>query len=169
MPVTYEPISSQTLSSAASSITFSSIPSTWTDLRLIFVGKSTNTGTGSDALIMRYNSDTANNYSYTHLRGDGTSVSANTYSNQTSLYGGEFSLGGSPGPSMTSFDIFSYSGNTYKSCLITNASNRNGAGWVYNFVGLWRSTSAITSITLSSVNYTMAIGTTATLYGIKAA
>ena len=63
MASTYEPIATTTLGSAASSITFSSIPATYTDLRLVLVHTpSASTGNAQ----MQFNSDTATNYSYTY-------------------------------------------------------------------------------------------------------
>jgi hypothetical protein len=163
MPLTYEPISTTTLGSA-STITFSSIPSTYTDLRIVLVGLVTN----ADAGIMRFNSDTASNYSFTQVRSDGTTASSSRSSNQTNIYIGEYTS--TAIPSLTTIDIFSYAGSTFKASLITNNADKNGSGNIFNFVALYRSTTAISSITLSCVNYTnFAVGTTATLYGIKAA
>ena len=59
---TYEPIATQTLASAAATITFSSIAATYTDLRLIFAKP-----IGGSSLLLRFNSDTATNYSWTYL------------------------------------------------------------------------------------------------------
>jgi hypothetical protein len=163
MPTTYEPIATTTLGSA-STITFSSIPSTYTDLRIVLVGLVSS----GDAGIMRFNSDTASNYSFTQVRGNGSTGSSSRSSNQTNIYIGEYTS--TSIPSLTTIDIFSYAGSTFKTALITNNADTNGGGNIFNFVSLYRSTSAISSITLSCVNYTnFAVGTTATLYGIKAA
>lgn len=169
MPSTYEPIATQTLGSAASSITFSSIPSTYTDLKVIVLPRSVDGGTGSDSLILRYNSDTGTNYSNTRIRGNGTAAYSGKNINQTSVYVGEFALAGSPGPSLITIDIFSYSNSTFKTLLASNSADLNDSGNVFAFCGLWRSTAAISTLTLSGVNYQFNTGSTATLYGIKAA
>lgn len=154
-------IATTTLGSAASSITFNSISSAYTDLRLVV----THTGTsGYVSLIMTFNSDTGTNYSNTYLRGNGSAASSGRNTSQSNIwlnYDGAYTI-----PNFHSVDIFSYGGSTYKTCLITGAEDRNGAGNAYNQVGLWRSTSAINTITLTADSGTYAIGTTATLYGI---
>lgn len=161
MPATYESIATTTISSPTSSITFSGIASSWTDLRISF---SALAGTGSQ-LTMRLNSDTSSNYSYQDFIGTGSSVSGNRSTNATSFvmhYNGfDATL-----PTFVPIDIFSYAGSTYKTVLYGWNADRNGSGYVKYSVGLWRSTSAITSVTLTS-DGTMAAGTIATLYGIK--
>jgi hypothetical protein len=161
MPATYEPIATQTLVSAGT-ITFSSIPATYTDLRLIF----TVIGTGTNDTYLRFNSDTATNYSITTLTGNGSAASSGRSTSQTLINLDEAIAAQ---PSFFSVDIFSYAGSTFKTVLANLNSDRNGSGYVSNRAGLWRSTSAITSITLSPSASTFAIGTSATLYGIKAA
>ena len=165
---TYEPIATQTLASAASSITFSSIAASWTDLRLVLVASQTTAG---QYLKMTYNGDTATNYSRTTLVGSGTAASSTNTPNTAYLPLGDIEVVGSSTtiPFMSTMDIFSYAGSTYKTELATISADQNGSGAVLRQVGLWRSTSAITSITITSSSGNMSIGTTATLYGIKAA
>ena len=156
MAVTYDKIATTTLSSAASSITFSSIPATYTDLRIIFRQLSS-----SNQSVLWFNSDTANNYSYTTMYGSGTS---------TGSYNGSLTIPLHVGSGTNTFytvDLFSYTGSIYKSVLTTLNEDSNGSGYVGNTVGLWRSTSAINTIQISSNgsgNYS--VGTIATLYGI---
>jgi len=162
---TYDLIASQTLGSAASSITFSSIAASWTDLRLVL------TYQGSAALLpaFRFNSDTASNYSITSLYGDGSSAASNKAVSQTILDdANSYSTVGQPG--LTNVNIFSYAGSTYKTILMQSSSDHNGSGYVSNSVGLWRSTSAITTITITDYSgLSFGSGTTANLYGIRAA
>jgi hypothetical protein len=165
MPTTYEPIQSYTLGSAAPSITFSSIVGTYTDLRLVLVAKSDS----AQYFGVTFNGDTTTSYSHTKLSGSGAAVNSTRDSNISRIrfYG----LGDLPDTqfALTTLDIFSYAGGTNKTALATLQSDVNGTtGWVQMQVGLWRNTSAITSITLtmnSTSNF--ATGTTATLYGIK--
>lgn len=77
MPATYEPISTTTLSSATTSINFTSIPATYTDLRIVWVYQTT---TGGSYPIINFNSDAASNYSYITLFGAGSSSGASQYS-----------------------------------------------------------------------------------------
>ena len=165
MATTYEPIATTTLTSTAASITFSSISSAYTDLRLVVVAKN---GSGIDNLLMRFNSDSATNYSSTWIQGSGTAAASSRSSNITGVRS-RWSEG-STQFALTTFDIFSYAGSTYKTVLATGSSDTNGSGYVTCTVSLWRSTSAITSITLvPQLTGLYSIGTTATLYGIKAA
>jgi hypothetical protein len=167
---TYDLIASQTLASAAASITFSSIAASWTDLRLVLVGKNV---TGNSSLLIRFNGDTSGStlYSSTKLIGTGTAASSSastSTNNWNTFYFGLPNTANTFG--FASIDIFSYTGSTYKTGLITCSNDANGSGDVDRVVGLYSSTSAITSITLSNQStYTFDVGTTAYLYGIKAA
>lgn len=154
-------IATQTLASAAASITFSSIAASWTDLRLVIVGKAAS-GLGSNGII-RFNGSTTG-YSQTRINGDGASA---TSSSATSASGLNIVLGGSVSdaqPQMFTFDVFSYAGSTFKTTLMTGSADLNGSGNVIRSVGLWQTTSAITQIVF--LGSTMDIGTTATLYGL---
>jgi len=160
MPATYEPIATTTLSSASNTIDFTSITSSYTDLRLIFAVSSVNSDNWAR---LRFNSDTGTNYSQTYITGDGTSASASTTTSFTNL------LLGYPSnvyPGLFIVDILSYAGSTYKSCLISEAQDNNGSGQTRGWAGYWRSTSAITSINIYFSGLTYSAGTTATLYGI---
>lgn len=163
---TYEPIATQTLASAATTITFSSIAASWTDLRLIIVAKEASAT--YDFLQLQFNGDTSTNYSYTDLYGTGSSASSGRVSNAAAI-----TINRGSGLTATygfySADIFSYVGSTYKTILTTGSEDNNGSGGVTRTVGLWRSTSAITSLLIKTNGSDIAIGTTATLYGIKAA
>jgi hypothetical protein len=164
MASTYEPIATTTLGSATNTFSFTSIPSTFTDLRLVFVG--TETTAGYNYANIRFNSDTATNYSMTYLQGFGTSASSARNTSITSIRLDEYGLSNTK-PSLCTADIFSYAGSTNKTVLISTAEDYNGVGGVEAKVGLYRSTSAITSITIFNTASNFAIGTSATLYGIK--
>ena len=163
MPATYEPISTVTLGSAASTITFSAIPNTFTDLKLILTG---NSRYATSFLRIRYNGNSSAIYSTTWLSGSGTAAtsSRNTstpYINSVSTF---YTAGNSP--SMAEIDIFSYAGSTNKTCLFRVSGDQNGIGFVNPAVGLWSNTSAITSVTVELNGDEWSSGTTATLYGI---
>lgn len=162
MPATYEPIATTTLGSAASTITFSSIPSTFTDLRIVMIG--TAQSASFLAGLVRFNSDTGSNYSYTWMYGDGSAAGSGRASNQTTINLINWTSINSTTPGLLTFDVLSYAGSTNKTILGTGSNDQNGSGSVERVVGLWRSTSAINTITLSNAFGT---GFTATLYGIK--
>jgi len=167
MPATYEPIATQTLGSATATITFSSIAASWTDLRLSLVGSVTSAST---QYYLRFNGVSSGGpYSGTYLGGDGTTASSTRYTSSNEIPINGINTGGTTTPHFFITDIFSYAGSTYKTCLIEISHDRNGSGFVERAVGLWRSTAAITSVTITLNSGNMAAGTTATLYGIKAA
>ena len=162
---TYEAIATQTLGSAAASVTFSSIPGTYTDLVIVC---NTVRTTSLDNIGIRFNSDTGSNYSWTILKGNGTVASSDRRSNVTDII---FNVYNADAPAAGILQIQNYANTTtYKTAL--SRSSGAAAGYVYATVGLWRNTAAITSITLFDEGTTSAVintGSTFTLYGIKAA
>ena len=162
MASTYEPIATTTLGSAASSYTFSSIPSTYTDLVLVTVG--TLSGGTDRGLLFQVNSDTGTNYSLTLLDGNGTSASSGRDTNSNF---GNAGLASTSNQCVSIAHFMNYANTTtYKTVL----SRGNNSGYrVRAAVSLWRSTSAISSITIYDSAYNLSSGFTATLYGIKAA
>jgi hypothetical protein len=168
MPRTYEPIASQTLGSNAASVTFSDIPGTYTDLRLVAFARSTRSAT-NDFLLLRFNSDSGSNYSRTYLYGNGTSALSTRNSNLTLATVDSFPAANSSSGIFcaTVIDFMSYANtNVFKTVLSRNSDNSlTGAT-----VNLWRSTSAITSILLYPENGpNLASGSTFSLFGLKAA
>ncbi len=161
---TYTPIATTTFGSAASSYTFSSIPSTYTDLQLVIYVP---TNSVNDDLYMQVNSDTGTNYSATWLRGNGTAASS---ARNTAASGARLTDLSSPQTTTSNTSIvqlMNYSNaTTYKTFM--NRGN-NAATGVDAFVCLWRSTAAINTIKIYPASGSMAIGTTLTLYGIAAA
>jgi hypothetical protein len=163
MAITYEPIATSTLGSTVSSITFSSISSAYTDLRLVFTELSVGTG---GYVGLQFNTDSGTNYSATVLRGNGSAASSARDIDLTVLTVTFDGVSTSTIPALTTIDIFSYTGSTYKTLLAQTSGDNNGSGFVYSTAGLWRSTAAITSIKLLAQNWNFTAGTTATLYGI---
>lgn len=165
MALTYDPIATTTLGSANSTITFSSIPGTFTDLRLVIVANQTGS---NDLPVIRFNGDTGNNYSHTHIGGNGSAGFSGRSSNASGIrfMSNTPFLTGSR-PNLTIVDIFSYSATSVFKSVLANANNNDGgSGSIWRSVGLWRNTAAITSVTLNVGIETMTAGSTATLYGI---
>lgn len=164
---TYEPISTTTLTSAATSITFSSIAATYTDLRAVLVVNGYTTGTRPS---IRFNGDTSSVYSTTRLSGDGSSATSGRNSGNGDIRPSDSDFL-STSKTFLELDVFSYAGSTFKTALAGISNDDNGSGKVLKCVGLWRNTAAITSLTLFCLNASdnFLTGTTATLYGIKAA
>tara|TARA_R110000822_G_scaffold262351_2_gene386738 strand:- start:1673 stop:2173 length:501 start_codon:yes stop_codon:yes gene_type:complete len=166
MPATYEKIATTTLGSTATSFSFSSIPATYTDLRLVMVSI---LQTSLCIPGIRFNGLTTNIMSQVDLYGDGTTAGASSNTSTSRVLFGVAAQTTSD-PAFFACDIFSYAGSTNKTLLVDGYVDRNGSGYVSRSVGLWRNTSAITSLTILEVfGNGFAVGTTATLYGIKAA
>jgi len=164
MPTSTEvAIATTTLSSAASTITFSSIPATYTDLRLV-LNMAPTVGLPPEFRL----NGSASGYSQTTLYGTGSAAGSSRETNVTIGWYGLRRTGVATYPALFTVDIFSYAGNTNKTGLITGNNDRNGAGSVEYHVALWRDTSAVNSITMRIDNgaASYAAGTTATLYGI---
>jgi hypothetical protein len=161
MPKTYEPISTQTLGSATATVTFSSIPSTYTDLVIIFNGAATG---GLSAVSLRFNGDTTTNYSVTRINGDGSSANSGRDTSTDYINAGLADTGNST----SIFHILNYANaTTFKTVLGRGVALSYG---VRQTVGLWRKTpETITSVLLAVVGTTFTSGSTFTLYGIKSA
>lgn len=162
MASTYTPIATYTATGTPASYTFSSIPSTYTDLVLIGSAARGITGSGSADYNVTFNGDTGSNYSVTLLY---ESPASTRSSNRANLNWMGAVGDGNNLPSILHFMNYANT-TTYKTALGRWGSASDGI--VRASVGLWRSTSAINSITITPPNG-IANGSTFTLYGIKAA
>jgi hypothetical protein len=156
---TYTPIATTTLGSSQSTVTFSGIASTYTDLVLVING----TASSTNNHLIRFNNDSATNYSYTDLYGDGSSAGSGRASNSTGIF-----IGNGSATNYTKIvQIMNYANTTtYKTAL--NRSN-SPAEAVAAEVGTWRSTTAINRVDVVATAGSMNTGLTMTLYGIAAA
>jgi hypothetical protein len=162
---TYTPIATSTVAVAAASVTFSSLGS-YTDLVLV-VSAQTVINDNVD-LCIQFNGDTGNNYSRTYVLGDGTSAISGNTANSSRIAAPTIS-----GNSVNSgvftpviYNIQNYGNSTtYKTVLARTA---NAKGYDGATVGLWRSTAAITSLTIFPSAGTLNTGSTFTVYGIAA-
>jgi len=157
----YESIATTTLGSAQSTITFSSIPSTYKHLQIRYSANCTATGNP----IVRFNGDTGSNYAYHILYGTGTSAAAVAGSAQTFMYlGTTYSNANVFNGGV--IDILDYANtNKTKTMRVLCGAENNSAGEVALFSGLWNSTSAISSLTITLANFTQY--SSFALYGIK--
>lgn len=161
MPATYEPISTIDVTTSPTSVTFSNIPATYTDL--ILVGSVKVQGL---SLFIRFNSDSGSNYSYAELRGATSTVSSTKSTGST---WGRFLYGNEEEFSLAISHIFDYAGSNFKTLVGSSYNNKGSAGAVAKHISTWRSTSAITSLSLHAGTTGIILGGTITLYGIKAA
>jgi hypothetical protein len=164
-PTDFESISTTTVGTAVSSITFSSIPATYTHLQIRQIAA---TSVADRFFKIQFNSDTATNYSWHYLQGDGATATASA--GATVAYG----INGT-GPNSTTYfgavvtDILDYANtNKYKTTRSLSGADMNGAGgYVQLFSSNWRSTTAITSITLTPSSGNFNQYSSFALYGIK--
>ena len=159
MASTYEKIATTTLGSAAADVTFSSISSAYTDLVIIINGTFS---AGENSYGMRLNGDTSSAYSSTAVYGTSSSSASLRQSNVTRMYLGRTSTAN--GTSIIHLQNYSNT-TTYKTAL----SRGNSDSTVMATVSLWRSTSAVNSITIAQYDFgatNLGAGSTFTLYGI---
>jgi hypothetical protein len=164
---TYVAIATQTAGSPVASVTFSSIPQTYTDLMLVVAGA--NSGAN---FYMRPNADTNNRYSTTYLQGEGTVAQTGRF--DTSALGGNGMLparGAGFSPTNTNIttctiQILNYTNtNTFKTVLSRWGQSTTAVGASVN---LYQSTGAITQLECFPFASNWATGTTFSLYGIAA-
>lgn len=159
---TEEFIAKTTTSSSASTVTLSSIPNNYTDLIVVINYDSATAG--NQSINMRFNGDTATNYSYTYLAGSGSAASSSRGSSDNRIYCGSSSTGTTNIASNSIVNIQNYSNSTtYKTALLRT---NNPDYYVFANVGLWRSTVPITSITFYQTSYNFINGSTFSLYGV---
>jgi hypothetical protein len=167
-PGDFQSIATAVGTGSSGTITFSSIPSTYTHLQLRIIGRSTSTST---TVNVTANSDTGSNYARHYLYGDGSTAGAGANTSQTSMavvfVAQSIDLANSYGVNV--LDILDYSNtNKYKTTRVLTGLDVNGSGgYIQLTSGLWQSTAAISTLTLtlSSANFTTA--SQFALYGIK--
>ena len=174
LPLAFDSISTTAVTSGgAASVTFSSIPSTYTHLQIRLLARTNRTGYSNDLLKVTFNSDTATNYSAFRMYGDGGG--AGTSANNTQAYMEDWIVSSDAAGSnvfgTVVIDVLDYKDtNKHKTLRSLGGFDNNGDGYVALSSGNWRSTSAITSVSIA-----MASGTSFkqyshfALYGIKAA
>lgn len=175
-PWAMERISQVVTTSSATTITFSSIPGTYTNLRLILTGRDTQTSAGSFSMHCKINSDgTAGNYTNTQiLYGAGSSATA-TSSNAATTDGamcGNFPgvNGNANAVGTVCLEFDGYAQTTFYKVVRATEAQYYGSGptlETWSFMFAWKSTAAITTLVISKGSTAFVDGTTATLYGVK--
>jgi hypothetical protein len=166
MPLQLYKIASNDLTTTASSVTFSSIPQGYTDLKVV-VSNRTNSG-GVNIMGITFNGVTTG-YSFRNLEGNGSAAAS----------GGGTSTGGWAGlvqpPSYTantfsSNEIYipNYTSSNNKSWSVDSTTENNAtASYMELIAGSWSNTAAITSIAITDLGGNSFVsGSTFTLYGI---
>jgi hypothetical protein len=170
----YESIATVTVGgTSVSSISFTSIPSTFTHLQLRAITK-TNRNDGGEfqtTIALRFNSDGASNYSYHRLIGNGSNISSTGGPSNAYLY--LYFAASTTSPANTFgvgvYDILNYANtNTYKTVRLLSGVENNTIGVINLGSGVWTNTNAITSISLTTDGgHNFTEYTQFALYGIK--
>ncbi len=170
MALTYEMVDKYTAATAQTSVTFSSIPQTYTDL--VIVTNAIANVTGADLFVVHFNGDNASNtYSLQSVYGTGTTYGTYSANNQVGHVIGNLSTNTSSEYALSTFHIMNYTNTTTWKPFMCRSNSVSTSGIYMDLTaGTWRSTSAITAIQLRTVNgYQIKAGSTLTMYGIKAA
>jgi hypothetical protein len=165
MATTFTKIADVTVGSGgAASIDFTSIPSTYTDLCLVFSLRSSD---GSDYCGLKFN-NSSSSFSSRQIYGNGSGAGSTTRSNND--------LTGSQTPSVYTSNVFSnnaiyipnYTGSANKSYSRDSVFENNGTNAIQTLeAGIWSNTSAINQVTLVHPSATFVQYSTATLYGVS--
>ena len=170
---TYVALATNTLTTTTASVTFSSISGSYTDLVLIVTGQGVFTLNDYLDVGIQFNGDTGSNYSTTQFRGDGVNKTSERYSSEARIRAAHIRgiVTASTEHSTFTINFMNYSNaTTYKTTLSRSGTASTNAS-ITAKVGLWRSTSAITSILIKNDDSASGFhtGTTFSLYGIAAA
>jgi len=162
-------ISSQTLGSSATSISFTSIPQTYTDLFLMMSlrGDLNNPQIGH---FLRFNGDSTSTYSDRQLSGNGSTTSSGSNgAGGTAIYTGQ-------APALTqtantfgntSIYIPNYTSSAVKAVSVDNVrENDSAASIAFIIAGKWTGTSAITSLSIVCEANNWIAGSSISLYGV---
>lgn len=166
----YESIATVTVGAGGSStITFSSIPSTYTHLQLRILGKNNAADNGAWNIFLNFNSSASTSNTFHYLLGDGASVSAGASTGNTHCIAGVFAGSTTTTFSNSIIDILDYKNtNKYKTIRSLNGVDFNGSGSMRFYSNLWQSTQAISSIDITSEgSKTITQYSHFALYGIK--
>jgi hypothetical protein len=159
---TYELINTQILSSTQSSITFdvSSLTSTYKHLQLRTVTRST----GGGNAFMTFNSDTATNYSWHLLYGNGSSALVSSGANSSSMLVTATVPSGANLFTPNVIDILDFASTT-KNKTVRSLGGSPATTEVVFFSGAWRNTAAVTSVTMGLSSFVS--GSRFSIYGIR--
>jgi hypothetical protein len=159
----YDSLATVTLSASTASITFAGIPTGYKHLQVRSISYASN----GSYLRTQFNGDTAANYSWHLVSGQGSSAFTDVGTSDTSM------AGPSQANSANIFcasimDVLDYANtNKYKTARYLGGKDQNGSGNIALHSGSWRNTAAVTSITFFSSGVDFPIYTQFALYGVK--
>jgi len=161
-------------SGGASTISFASIPQTFTDLKVVLSSRSTAGASVAYSIFMKMNNLTTSIYSHKALEGSGAAASSFSQSGvDTAVRAGLINGTGSTASVFSSTEIYipNYTGSNQKSVSIDTVTETNATTIYADLIGyLVASTAAITDLTFSTEpagGVSFAQYSSASLYGIK--
>ena len=161
----------RTTLSSTGTISFTSIPQTYKHLQIRYLARSARTGSTTDELAIRLNSDSGSNYARHRLSGDGATASATGQASQVEIAYNQVPTADSTASIFGAgiIDILDYASTTKNKTTRTLAGNdQNGSGVIRLNSGLWMNTAAVTSIYLfATVGTNFVSSSSFALYGIK--
>ena len=163
----YESIATINGNGSTATITFSSIPSTYSHLQVRVMAR---VAAGGEDLTLRLNGDTGTNYARHRLTGSGSAAAAGALTSTTGIT----TLGSAGMPStaniyaVTVIDILDYANaNKYKTAKMLSGQDSNGSGGVELTSGVWMNTTAVNSLTIRANSSNFPTAASFALYGIK--
>ena len=168
----YESIATVTVGGGgSSSISFSSIPSTFTHLQIRLLARTNDTDAGLDYAKLRFNSDSGANYALHQFFGPGATVTSFGNASQNEIWvqrmANDYLTAGMFAGSIV--DILDYANTSkYKTTRGLGGVDGNGSGRIYFSSGLWQNTNAISSLVITPGSGTTFLQYSQfALYGIK--
>jgi hypothetical protein len=152
------------------SVSFTSIPSTYTHLQIRFNARVVGAGSVNDNVLMQVNSDTGSNYNAHYLYGSGTSALAGATGTASTTYVGRAPQASATGGVYSGqvLDLLDYSNtNKYKTFRSLSGADLNGSGDIFLWSGLWMNTNAINTILIKGASSNLSQYSSFALYGIK--
>jgi hypothetical protein len=164
---TYVALDKATVSGSSTTTVTFTVPSGYTDLFIVTSARNSTSG-GTD-YYMRFNSDTASNYSYTQMIGNGSSAASDRASSASQFNIGYVAGTSGTAPTICRINIQNYSNATTNKAILYNWNSEGAdAKYVLQGVGLWRKTpEAITSVSIYTTSGNIVAGSTFSLYGIS--
>ena len=153
---TYIPLATKTLTATATSVTFSSISQAYRDLVLVTNGLAS----AKSTIIAQFNGDTAGNYPFVRMAGNGS-----TASSESGTLNWAFAGWRNTTPCSNVMTIMDYSATDKHKSLLTRGDEPLSITQTY--AQRWANTAAITTISVSLTSDTFIAGSTFTLYGIQ--
>ena len=158
------------VASPVATVTFSSIPQGYTDLKVVYSARVSAASVAPDGLGVQFNGDTASNYKYNQLYGTGNSGVGSNAGTTAFQFGGQLTGASATGNTFGNGELYipNYTSSNYKTSSCDSATENNSGQANVNLVAnVWQSTAAITSIKLYDLGSTNFVtGSTFTLYGV---